>query len=216
MRSRHRTRRSLLAFTLLELLIVLGVVALVIAILLPVIARAREAANQVKCMSNLRQLAAAFIMYANNNRGIFPGAAPGIDNIVRRARPDDWIYWEPGRDVNQSAIAVYLGARGDALSSVLRCPSDDPLHRPDPPSQPGETTAWVYPYAYSYAMNLYLDGDPHEEGYVFPRPLSYYQVRHPAEKILLAEPDARLFNSGMWYPGTVDLIARVHVWRTTV
>src|SRR5437762_920753 len=59
-------------FTLVELLVVIGIITILIAILLPVITRAREAANRSACLSNLRQLGQAFNMYANQSKGHIP------------------------------------------------------------------------------------------------------------------------------------------------
>jgi prepilin-type N-terminal cleavage/methylation domain-containing protein len=92
------------AFTLVELLVVVGIIAVLVSILLPSLGRAREQANRVKCASNLRQIALSAILYAGENRGQFPRT-----------------YYKPGAGLLNSN----KGGRDNS-------PTDNPFSRSDP------------------------------------------------------------------------------------
>jgi prepilin-type processing-associated H-X9-DG protein/prepilin-type N-terminal cleavage/methylation domain-containing protein len=72
--SRRRSRRAFVApaFTLVELLVVIGIIAILIAILLPALNKAREAARITQCLSNCRQLMLASINFSNDHHGYLP------------------------------------------------------------------------------------------------------------------------------------------------
>lgn len=70
--SLHRKSVRMNGFTLVELLVVVGVIAVLIALLLPALTKAREAANRIACASNLRSIGQGFLMYANDNKGNLP------------------------------------------------------------------------------------------------------------------------------------------------
>jgi len=67
-----RLRMRMSGFTLVELLVVIGIIALLVAILLPALNRAKEASNSLKCVANLRTLVQAALVHANDHRGYMP------------------------------------------------------------------------------------------------------------------------------------------------
>src|SRR5881409_3102170 len=88
------------AFTLVELLVVIGIIAILIAILLPTLARARESAKKTACLSNLRELGNAFRLYAAQNKDVMPIGCVGNTTTSSAEKQFSYVVkWDNGTAV---------------------------------------------------------------------------------------------------------------------
>jgi prepilin-type processing-associated H-X9-DG protein len=134
-----RPQRST-GFTLVELLVIIGILAVLIAILLPSLNKARETANRVKCGSNLRQIGQAILLYCNANDGMPPrtrfeagpdkpftdAAPPFVQLGAGAANPFGGLKGFVG--TNNITAALFLLIRTqDITPDTFICPSSDAI-----------------------------------------------------------------------------------------
>jgi prepilin-type N-terminal cleavage/methylation domain-containing protein/prepilin-type processing-associated H-X9-DG protein len=218
-------------FTLIELLVVIAIIAILAAVLLPVLHAAQKKAEQAYCINNLKQLGMGFVIYVGDNNQVMPADASHGAGWQK----EDWIYWQGGATLGTPPVGGQISpalAKGQIMQTIgygntntvntlFRCPAD--LNNAGRIAY----TSWTPFYNYSYSLNCRTTNSasgPVNVGIGSTwvngpwQPYKYTQALRPATLEMLAEePTSRdpsempppyngtayttIIDDGRWEPG---------------
>ena len=201
----YNSQRRNEAFTLVELLVVIAIIAILAALLLPSLAQGKQKAHQAQCTSNLRQLALAIHMYADENRDTLPGPMWQGLYYVYNDETERMLYY----------IASYLSL--PSASSTVRtgrvamCPASVLLSH-EPPGTPQDSLSRPVSYILSAEVTNVLTeivtrpfGYPYSSKfYRFPPgpdepPKKLHEIKSPAQSWAITDADQQNSFPGGYY-----------------
>jgi prepilin-type N-terminal cleavage/methylation domain-containing protein/prepilin-type processing-associated H-X9-DG protein len=174
-RNPHSAIRNSSGFTLVELLIVIGIIAILIAILLPALMGARKQTVRLVCANNMRQIGQAIVGYTAE-WNVYP-VCLARDNL------DGWVYYRKRRlptDTGQSLILPHL--TDEARKKLFTCPLDSGRRE--------EAAYTAYPYSYCVNATLFA-GAPNP-------PIRTTKIRRISELIILQDMAENNLRSDDW------------------
>lgn len=202
-------KRKRNAFTLVELLVVIGIIAVLIAILLPVLRVARDQARRTACASNLHQIYTAIVMYTNDNRQMLPYADDFNPRIAAVGMLDFGMM-----DFTAGTLLPYVARDTGSRQAMFLCPSDGPDRVAGTFQGMPTRSPRNFSYCFSAELRvqaLYAGSSPYQS-------VRWSQIHRPANKILLFErelpQESYTFpfdtNSSAVGPPVFVLVARRH------
>jgi prepilin-type processing-associated H-X9-DG protein/prepilin-type N-terminal cleavage/methylation domain-containing protein len=196
------------AFSLVELLVVISIIALLMAILTPSVVGARRQANRVYCLNNLRQLVLAADSYAQNNNDYYPIAQYSWQDNASTTYAYCWDFTQITEN-GQSKIVPGLLWEGDTIEKVQQCPSFK-----------GKDSITDSPYT-GYNYNTSFIGHGQGEyvtgaytGSVITNPtLPLFAIVMPAKTMQVRKPvECALFGDGLWSGGANKFMRSPWYW----
>ena len=212
-----RVRPAFRGFTLVELLVVIGIIALLISMLLPALSGARRNAAQIKCLSNLRQIGLAFSLYGGEHKDVWPVAVHEPTAYIGIPEERRW-YDLVAKYVSASGVQKAVDIHTIRLNSVIwGCPEwykdNFDEQKPTDRLRPG--------YGMNYYPSYFEDKSTRNLAYLSGTWGRYHKskaYKNSSQRLLLADSVTHVINTpdafgptGKWLPYDPIAFGAFHV-----
>jgi prepilin-type N-terminal cleavage/methylation domain-containing protein len=193
------------AFTLIELLVVIAIIAILAAILLPVLSQGKEKAQRIHCINNEKQLDVGWQLYADEDNGLL--ASNDVDfrsGSVPISPPGSWVLGNASLDTNQTDITEGTIFSYIKIIACYHCPVDQSVVL-------GTPTLTLR----SYSLSCFMGGGPGDTEEYDLRPVHRLtQITKPATSLTFIEEDISTIDDGHFlYSDTNNAWYNLPAWR---